>query len=65
MYFIGGVEKTSSDKSICKGLASYKAKTMVSGFEEGSKWGDWEKQPGILGCGPGLLSGAAWPWGAT
>lgn len=40
MYFIGGVEKTNSDKSVCKGFANYKAKAVVSGFEESSKWGD-------------------------
>lgn len=52
MYFLGDVEKTNSDKSVCKGFENYKAKTMVSGVEEGSKWDDWEKQPGIPGRWP-------------
>lgn len=65
MYFMGVAEKTKSDKSVCMCFVNYKAQTRVSSFEEGSKWGDWEKTQDSQGGVPTLLSGALTPWEAT
>lgn len=65
MYFIGGVEKTNSDKSVCKGFANHKAKTVVSALRKAVSGVTEKNSQESRGGDPALLSGAAWPRGAT